>query len=96
MERRASVFPYCLVRSELKVKDGTLCDWASFCREVFIEWLLKRVEKMEVREDYLHGQKVSLGKENMGNGHLVVCVKKLVKDSWCLPDSVTVRHSLLS
>ena len=38
-------FSYEFVRLELKISDKTICDWASFCREVLVSWVLKNTKK---------------------------------------------------
>ena len=43
-------FSYVFVRSELKLSDKAICDWASFSREVLIEWCVKERDSLEVKE----------------------------------------------
>ncbi|KAK3885599.1 hypothetical protein Pcinc_010191 [Petrolisthes cinctipes] len=35
-----------MVRNELGLSNKTICDWARFCREVLIEWSVKRQGKI--------------------------------------------------
>ena len=42
-------FCYTFVTSELGLASHSICDWASFCREVLVEWCLKR-EIVEIDE----------------------------------------------
>ena len=34
------------MRGELKLSDPSICDWASFCREVLVEWCVKQEGKI--------------------------------------------------
>ena len=39
-------FSYEFVRLELKLTDKTINDWCSFCREVIIDWVVRRMPKI--------------------------------------------------
>lgn len=39
-------FSYKTAKFEIKISDKTICDWASFCREVLISWCLDFNEKL--------------------------------------------------
>lgn len=39
-------FTYAFVKHELGLSDYSICDWASFCREVLIEWSVEREGKI--------------------------------------------------
>lgn len=36
------IFTYKFVHNELSLCNKSICDWASFCREVLMEWSVKR------------------------------------------------------
>lgn len=68
-------FSYGFIRVELKLSDTSICDWACFCREVLIEWCLKRDDKIGGKGKIVEidESKFRKRKHNVG---------KLVKEEW--------------
>ena len=64
-------FLYVFIRSELKITDKGMCDWASFCSEVLIEWCCKRDGQGQIVE--IDESKFGKKKCNMG---------RLVEGQW--------------
>ena len=64
-------FGYKFVRAELKVNDATICDWASFCREVLTEWSLNRVGKIGGEGKIVEIDESKFGKRKYNVGRLV-------------------------
>ena len=64
-------FSYVFVRSELKISDKGICDWASFCREVLLEWCLKRNEQIGGAGKIVEIDESKFGKRKYNVGRLV-------------------------
>ena len=64
-------FSYVFVRSELKIDDGTICDRVSFCREVLIEWSLKRAGQIGGEGKIIEIDESKFGKRKYNVGRLV-------------------------
>ena len=57
-------FSYAFVKNEFGLGTHNIYDWASFCREVLVEWCCKQEGKIEVKEKSLKLLKANLKKEN--------------------------------
>ena len=64
-------FSYVFVRSELKISDPSICDWASFCREVLIEWCLKREGPIGGEGKIVEVDESKFGKRKYNVGRLI-------------------------
>ena len=58
-------FSYVFIRSELGLSNHSICDWASFCREVLVDWCLGREGKIGLKEKSSRSTKANLVKENI-------------------------------
>ena len=67
-------FTYEFVMDELKLSHRTICDWASFCREVCIDWAIKKTAKdiggpgtiVEIDESKFGKRKYNVGRKIEG------------------------------
>ena len=64
-------FSYAFVRSEFKLSDVTICDWASFCREILIEWCIKREGGIGGEGKIVEIDESKFGKRKYNVGRLV-------------------------
>ena len=64
-------FSYVFVRSELKLSDKAICDWASFSREVLIEWSVKREGQLGGEGKIVEIDESKFGKRKYNVGRLV-------------------------
>lgn len=64
-------FCYSLVKNELKVSDKGICDWASFCREVLVEWCIKRQGKIGGNGTIVEIDESKFGKRKYNVGRIV-------------------------
>ena len=79
-------FSYKLVASELKLSEPTINDWASFCREVLIEWSIRsgeRVALSRLTRANLGSLNTTLGGLSKASGYLVAFVAKPGDPLWC-------------
>lgn len=64
-------FTYTFVQSELGLATNTICDWASFCREVLIEWSLKREGKIGGEGKIVEIDESKFGKRKYNVGRIL-------------------------
>ncbi|KAK3890056.1 hypothetical protein Pcinc_005971 [Petrolisthes cinctipes] len=60
-----------MVRNELGLFNKTICDWASFCREVLIEWSVKRQGKIGGKDMIVEINESKFGKRKYNVGRIV-------------------------
>ncbi|KAK3852955.1 hypothetical protein Pcinc_040477 [Petrolisthes cinctipes] len=60
-----------MVRNELGLSNKTICDWASFCREVLIEWSVKRQGKIGGKDMIVEIDESKFGKQKYNVGRIV-------------------------
>ncbi|KAK3876134.1 hypothetical protein Pcinc_019043 [Petrolisthes cinctipes] len=60
-----------MVRNELGLSNKTICDWASFCREVLIEWSVKRQGKIGGKDMIVEIDESKFGKLKYNVGRIV-------------------------
>lgn len=64
-------FSYVFVRSELGLGTHSICDWASFCREVLVEWCLKREGKIGGEGTIVEIDESKFGKRKYNVGRII-------------------------
>lgn len=64
-------FSYLFVRTELKLGDHGICDWASFCREVLIEWCCKREGQIGGQGKIVEIDESKFGKRKYNVGRVI-------------------------
>lgn len=64
-------FSFVFVRNELQLSDPTIVDWASFCREVLIEWCLKQTGKIGGHNKIVEIDESKFGKRKYNVGRLI-------------------------
>lgn len=64
-------FTYRFMRYNLHITDKTTCDWASFCREVLVEWCLKREGAIGGEGKIVEIDESKFGKRKHNVGRLV-------------------------
>lgn len=68
-------FSYVFVRNELKLSDKGICDWARFCREVLIQWCLKRNGQIGGTGKIVEIDESKIGRRNLN-------VRRSVEGQW--------------
>ena len=94
-------FTYRFVRNELSLSDRSICDWASFSREVLIEWCIKREGKIGGDGKIVEIDESKFGKRKYNVGRLVegqwvfggVC--RETRDCFMVPVEKRDRDTLL-
>lgn len=64
-------FSYAFVKEELGINGCTVCDWASFCREVLVDWSLRREGKIGGENKIVEIDESKFGKRKFSVGRLV-------------------------
>lgn len=63
-------FSYTFIKEEVGLSSHSICDWASFCREVLVDWCLRREGRIggegkivEIDESKFGKKKVQCGED---------------------------------
>ena len=64
-------YSYTFVRGELKLSDPSICDWASFCREVLVEWCVKQEGKIGGEGTVVEIDESKFGKRKYNVGRVI-------------------------
>ena len=64
-------FSYVFIKSELGLATNSICDWASFCREVLIEWCIKRDGKIGGEGKIVEIDESKFGKRKYNVGRII-------------------------
>lgn len=64
-------FSYAFVKNELGISHKGTCDWTSFCREVLIEWCIKREGKIGGEGKIVEIDESKFGKRKYNVGRLI-------------------------
>ena len=64
-------FSYVFIRSELGLTNHSICDWASFCREVLVDWCLGREGKIGGEGQIVEIDESKFGKRKYNVGRVV-------------------------
>lgn len=64
-------FSFLFVRTELQLSDPTIVDWASFCREVLVEWCVKQTGKIGGQGKIVEIDESKFGKRKYNVGRVI-------------------------
>ena len=64
-------FSYKVATSELKITQKTICDWASFAREVLVAWCIGREEKIGGAGKIVEIDEAKFGKRKYNMGRVI-------------------------
>ncbi|XP_068242337.1 uncharacterized protein [Palaemon carinicauda] len=95
-------FCYDVAISELKLNKGTVCDWSSFCREVVINWVLRRSKKIGGHNYTVEIDESKFGKRKYNVGRVIdgqwvfggICQES--REFFLVPVETRDRDTLLS